>query len=109
MLQEYVCGGELFSFLRSEGRLPNDFGRFYAVEIACVYEYLHNILVVYRDLKPENILIDDSGHVKLIDFGFAKVTHAHCCAQVDSESGCVAGCASGWVLRCSLALQRSPQ
>ena len=29
--------------------------------------------VVYRDLKPENILIDDSGHVKLIDFGFAKV------------------------------------
>ena len=47
--------------------------RFYAVEIACVYEYLHNILVVYRDLKPENILIDDSGHVKLIDFGFAKI------------------------------------
>ena len=35
--------------------------------------YLHNILVVYRDLKPENILIDDSGHVKLIDFGFAKI------------------------------------
>ena len=28
MLQEYVCGGELFSFLRSEGRLPNDFGRY---------------------------------------------------------------------------------
>ena len=27
---------------------------------------------MYRDLKPENILLDKEGHVKLIDFGFAK-------------------------------------
>lgn len=25
----------------------------------------------YRDLKPENILLDEHGHVKMCDFGFA--------------------------------------
>ena len=28
--------------------------------------------IAYRDLKPENILLDSDGHLKLVDFGFAK-------------------------------------
>jgi serine/threonine protein kinase len=38
-----------------------------------ILEYLHEKEgVAYRDLKPENILIDAEGHLKLVDFGFAK-------------------------------------
>lgn len=29
--------------------------------------------IVYRDLKPENLLIGADGHLKITDFGFAKV------------------------------------
>lgn len=33
---------------------------------------MHSNNIIYRDLKPENVVIDKDGHIKLIDFGFAK-------------------------------------
>lgn len=50
--------------------------KFYAVEVLLALEYLHANNIVYRDLKPENILLDYAGHVKLVDFGFAKLISA---------------------------------
>jgi eukaryotic-like serine/threonine-protein kinase len=35
----------------------------------------HQVGVVHRDLKPPNILINDSGLVKVVDFGLAVVSH----------------------------------
>ena len=33
---------------------------------------LYTIHIHYIHIQPENILIDDSGYIRLIDFGFAK-------------------------------------
>lgn len=72
MLLEYVCGGELFSYLRNAGRFNNATSNFYGCEIVSALDYLHSLRIVYRDLKPENLLLDRHGHLKLTDFGFAK-------------------------------------
>jgi serine/threonine protein kinase len=72
MVFEFVCGGEFFTLLRNEDKLPNDQTRFYATEIVLTLSFLHNLSIVYRDLKPENLLIDKDGHLKITDFGFAK-------------------------------------
>lgn len=34
--------------------------------------YMHSKGIIFRDLKPENIMIDSTGHIKIIDLGFAK-------------------------------------
>lgn len=73
MLLDYACGGELFTLLRREGRFSNDVALFFATEIVLAFDYLHGMEIAYRDLKPENLLIDKEGHVKITDFGFAKV------------------------------------
>ncbi|KAI9265936.1 kinase-like domain-containing protein [Sporodiniella umbellata] len=72
MVMDYVPGGELFSILRKQKKFSEQDAKFYAAEVMLALGYLHEQDIVYRDLKPENILVDDRGHVKLTDFGFAK-------------------------------------
>ncbi|OQN95938.1 hypothetical protein B0A48_17776 [Cryoendolithus antarcticus] len=73
MLLDYCPGGEVFSYLRRARRFNEATSQFYAAEICLILEFLHEHEgVAYRDLKPENILIDREGHLKLVDFGFAK-------------------------------------
>ena len=73
MQLDYCPGGEVFSYLRRARRFNEATSQFYAAEIVLILEFLHEREgVAYRDLKPENILIDAEGHLKLVDFGFAK-------------------------------------
>jgi serine/threonine protein kinase len=73
LLLEFINGGELFSHLRTEGRLPDAETRFVSSQIVLAFAYLHSKDIIYRDLKPENLLIDSLGFIKVTDFGFAKV------------------------------------
>lgn len=74
ILLEFVPGGELFTYLKLNQQLDGPETRFFAAQVVLAFEYLHLQGIIYRDLKPENLLIDRQGYLKLIDFGFAKLT-----------------------------------
>ncbi|OUM57830.1 hypothetical protein PIROE2DRAFT_66627 [Piromyces sp. E2] len=82
IVTNYVAGGELFAVLKKKIRFMNNIAKFYAAEVTVALDYLHSKDIIYRDLKPENIMLDVTGHVKLVDLGFAKhvtdVTYTLC-------------------------------
>ena len=73
LIMDFVNGGHLFFWLYRQGLFDTNLTRFYAAEIVCAIGHLHSLNIMHRDLKPENILLDNEGHVKLTDFGLAKV------------------------------------
>ena len=72
IMMEHVEAGELFRLIQKLGRLEASLAKFYAAQIIMCFEYLHSKQLIYRDLKPENVLVQNSGYLKLSDFGFIK-------------------------------------
>jgi len=65
--------GDLLGYIRKMGSFDLECTKFYVAEIVTALEYLHKKNIIHRDLKPENILITESMHIKLTDFGTAKI------------------------------------
>jgi serine/threonine protein kinase len=72
LLMEFVDGVNLRHLLR-EGRLKPEEALQIVPQLCEALQYAHEQGVVHRDIKPENILLDKKGHVKIADFGLAKL------------------------------------
>jgi serine/threonine protein kinase len=72
MVMEYLAGQTLDKLI-PQGGLPVELSIQYAVQIAEALSSAHAAGVVHRDLKPSNILVEESGLVKVLDFGVAKL------------------------------------
>lgn len=74
LVMEYVDGMNLREVLRTGG-LESQQSLAVLSALAGALDYAHTEGVVHRDIKPENILFDRRGHVKLADFGLAKLAY----------------------------------
>ncbi|OWA51649.1 putative serine/threonine-protein kinase F31E3.2 [Hypsibius exemplaris] len=73
ILSEFVPGGNLSSYWRKYGPFPEEVVRIWGLEIGLALDHLHSRNILYRDLKLANTLLDEHGHLKLADFGLAKI------------------------------------
>ncbi len=70
---EYILGGDLADLLAYEEPL-----KFYQIihileQVCNGLSAVHEQSIIHRDIKPENILITKDGHVKISDFGTARL------------------------------------
>ncbi len=73
LIMEYLPGGDLMNLFIKKDTLTEEEAKFYICEIILAIESIHNLNCIHRDIKPDNILIDKTGHIKLSDFGLAKI------------------------------------
>ena len=77
-IMEYVDGINLRQML--QGQKLSARQALQIVPAVCdALQFAHDKGIVHRDIKPENILIDTEGHIKIADFGLAKL--------LDKDSG----------------------
>ncbi len=69
---EFVEGKALRALL-SKGPLPPEDAMRIAMQIASGVARAHQAGIIHRDLKPENVIVGMDGHVKILDFGLAKL------------------------------------
>ncbi len=73
IVSELVRGRTLREEL-GHGPLPADRLRPTLIEIADALSVAHERGIVHRDLKPENVIRCADGHIKVLDFGLARMT-----------------------------------
>ena len=73
IVMELVEGKTLQALLQERGRLPLDETIALMAQVAAALDHAHASQVVHRDVKPANIMIEPGGHVKVMDFGIAKL------------------------------------
>ncbi len=84
---EFLQGRELRDIMRDDGDMPVDQILDVVAQVASGLAYAHEHGIVHRDIKPSNIMVIRDGHVKITDFGIARMASS----AVRTQTGMVLG------------------
>jgi len=73
IVMELVEGRTLQAAILEQGRLDLPDTIAIVSQVADALDHAHAQGVVHRDVKPANVMIEPSGHIKVMDFGIAKL------------------------------------
>ncbi len=76
LIMEFVEGKDLARLVRERGPLPVAQAVDCVIQAARGLEHAHAHGIIHRDIKPANLLLDNSGVIKILDMGLARVSHA---------------------------------
>jgi eukaryotic-like serine/threonine-protein kinase len=82
MVMECVRGETLDKLCGRLGPMPAEHAAYLIDQLLSALEHAHRAGVVHRDMKPANVMVTESGGVKIMDFGIARVRGAEQMTQM---------------------------
>lgn len=73
MVMELVHGHTLEEILQRVGKFPVRDSLAVVIQAVMGLRYAHRMGVIHRDIKPSNLMLTDSGALKIMDFGIARI------------------------------------
>src|SRR4029077_16308073 len=73
MVMEFLRGETFESLTQRSGPLPVERSRDLCAQVLDALGHAHRAGIVHRDLKPANLMLTESGQVKVMDFGPARM------------------------------------
>ena len=89
LVMEYVQGKTLKEVIQERGRLSAPLACQITIRILSALEHAHRNGIVHRDIKPQNILVHADGHIKVADFGIARIANSSTLTKGDNVMGSV--------------------
>ncbi len=73
MVMEYVPGETLDEIIRKRGAMSCEMGVSLLCQVLEGIDHAHRLGIIHRDIKPANMMLTDTGLLKVMDFGIARV------------------------------------
>ena len=89
LVMEYVEGKTLKEVIQERGKLSAPLACQITIRILSALEHAHRNGIVHRDIKPQNILVHADGHIKVADFGIARIADSATLTKGDNVMGSV--------------------
>ena len=89
LVMEYVQGKTLKELIKEKGRLTPAVAAQITIRILSALQHAHQNGIIHRDIKPQNILVHADGHIKVADFGIARMANSSTLTRGDSVMGSV--------------------
>jgi len=80
-LRYHICRHKCFT---------EEITRFFVACLIAGLEYIHAKNVIHRDIKPENLVLDQSGYLRITDFGIARICREDNMADTSGTPGYMA-------------------
>ena len=89
LVMEYVQGRTLKQVILEKGRVNPQVAAQICIRILSALQHAHQNGIIHRDIKPQNILVHADGHIKVADFGIARMANSSTLTKGDSVMGSV--------------------
>lgn len=89
LVMEYVQGKTLKEVITERKRIQPVTAAQITIRILSALQHAHENGIIHRDIKPQNILVNSDGHIKVADFGIARIANSNTITRGDIVMGSV--------------------